>query len=403
MIRVGGAVCVCLASACVRYPAFDEYRTIRQGEPVSVQSSSKDGLQTIRTPNGGTIQAIPVGLRIESTVTWTTYVQQVSAERLGTRPGLSGKMFFLVGAERLNFDSTRTVLRSGGPYLFPYVERDRYARADFTWGRDAALARGLERVLDAAGADPETKARRLAGIAPAVTLSEYERRVDPNWRFGASSFLVLGLDAVSRTPVAAAGGAQPRPEIIPADSLARPVDENTWPFETVDDVAYPIAPSALPGAFRRIRFVTGFELDSLRILGNWYSATDPLVWRARPIRDVTPSPVTGEANLETLLPAAGADIGAVFRVHEARLVEALDVVGARSARVLLACWDPKAPHAPCFSVGQEYELRFVAPRPDNSSQFVPTSYNFRLLQRSWPVSFMVGTGLIFLFLGASAY
>jgi hypothetical protein len=159
-----------------------------------------------------------------------------------------------------------------------------YARADFTWGRDAALARG-------AGArpglrlvrDPETKARRLAGIAPAVTLSEYERRVDPNWRFGASSFLVLGLDAVSRTPVAAAGGAQPRPEIIPADSLARPVDENTWPFETVDDVAYPIAPSALPGAFRRIRFVTGFELDSLRILGNWYSATDPLVWRARPM------------------------------------------------------------------------------------------------------------------------
>jgi hypothetical protein len=370
--RVALAALVALsASGCVRqFAAFDDYRVTRYGEPVAVRAAGNDAVQTVKTPFG-VVQAIPVQISRDGTTKWQDLAQQVWADRRGAQPGTGRKNFYLLGADTLDRRATVVERRPSRRYLFPVAESNRIAALDYDWERDAPFADLAE---------------------SAMTLDEYQA-LDSTWSPASSPFFLVGVDAVAlRTDSGS--------RVVPSDSL--PAD---W-FGFGE--SHPTR-SPLPGKILLLKSgFAGMGVDSVRIFGNWYRwdrRSDRALWRVRALRDVEPITARRDAPLQYFTDQAAktGELDMALRGMEGRFLQTLDATSTDVRRVLVACWDSAAPDRPCFAARRDYTLVVTVPRPEDPSRPFDTVYPFRVQRRSWPVSFIVGTGLIFVFLGASAY
>jgi hypothetical protein len=372
--------------ACVRpvpYPAFDEYRAIRQGEPVSLVASSRDNIQSITT-SSGILQALPLTVRIEPGVRWLPLSGNVFVTQRDASPR-SVLRFVLLGRDTAVVRSRAAVVEppESSVYLYPHVEQARIRAADLTWEAEEAAAHTARTALNA-GADSQ----------PASTIAAY-RAAYPRWDPVRSAFYLVGLEAI-----ADASG------VTTVDVL---LNERGWlglPGRAV------LRPEVVPGAVLLLR--EGFRnIDSVRVLGTWYPTTDLDLWRARPIRDLdVMRPAIDRARRTPTLNdfRVIAERGAEWLESEETLrLQLLDLARADTARVfvpdsarlLLVCWDSASPRRPCFNVGQRYDLTVATPRSGDAVRGLPTTYPFRVLRKSRMVAFVVGTGLILGFVALS--
>lgn len=374
-------------AGCVHFAAFDDYRLIRQDEPIAFRAAGNDAIQTLQV-HGRTFQAIPVELSVDPAVAWTDLAQGVSANRKGVRFGAGPNEYYLIASDSIEYLRS-TIAETGNVYLFPLDATDRFADADLQWSSEQAVSRGLA-FLDQHATDPAIKAQAHARLFDvAIPVAKYETG-HPAWSMAASAFYLIGVDAIAPT-----GGA-----ITPASQL-----DSRW----YADIRYPHRAGALPGAF--VKVPQGFAgIDSVRILGHWYTTHDNALWLVRPIRQLTVDAAHPEARLADLrAPLDTASNPSFFLVtRQSRVLEALQTHGTNSLpvgtrRLLLVCWNPASQRDECFRTGYAYTLAAQNLSPSQPTQWVATDYNFRVLTRSWSVSFIVGTALIVAFLEASTY
>ncbi len=400
------AACTLVALAmagCVRFASFDEYRMIRQDELIAVRAAGNDQIQEVRSKRGDVFQAIPVVLSLESSVDWFQLADQVRADAPGTPFGGSSRRFYLLGSDTVRY--TETTIDSGGVYLLPAVESDRFAEADLHWRLEKAIADGLAYFANDTTAPSNVRdAARAKLFTVTVAVDDYEKT--HKWTLNGSNFYLLGVDAISQTDPAERDPAK-RTTITPASHFAA-----AW---SPGRVPLPVRMGSLPGQF--VEIPGGFgtnKIDSVRILGHWYSAASPTAWRVRPIRRLRIDTTGADpvARLDAFRDLLTSDT-ARQRLPgiEGRFLQSLDIIRDAAdrrppfgtKRLLLVCQDTANARTGCFRTGHGYTLSARVPSRSIPGEWTSMDYDFRVQRRSWPVSAAVGTGLILVFLGLSTY
>ena len=346
----------CAALRLVEYPAFDEYRVIRQGEPIVVKASTKNELQTVRVP-GGVVQGMVLTLSVEDRVRWQDLRDQVAVGRTNEIGNALSRHYYLIGSA-----SPATLEDSGvgARYLFPRVDELRFARADIHWTRDMA-----------------------AGWNPTDADESTLRSTD---------FWLLGVEAVAfgnRIVIAN------EHELLP------------WTDWTPTDFTeYPVDLGLVPGAFLQIKGGFGAaRIDSVRILGQWHGTRDPRLWRVRKVVAVNSTKFAA-----TLRPlgfyvsgTTSENVESVLRDREAEFLRGLDTGKPASATLIVACWDSLPPHDECYNAGGQYTLSAATIDFSDPSRYHLVEYPFRVRRQNRALSFLLGTGALFVFVAASTY
>jgi hypothetical protein len=346
----------CGALRLVQYPAFDEYRVIRQGEPLVVKASTKNELQTAPV-QGGVVQGITLTLSVEDHVGWQELRDQLAAGRPSELGNFGRRRYFLVGSA-----TPAALIRSEQParYLYPRVEELRFARADGNWKRD--MAAGWEPV------DADSAILRSGDVS------------------------LLGVDALAF-----------------GDSIVIANEHELRPWSDwvpVDFTDVPVDLGLVPGAFLQVRQgLAAARVDSVRILGQWYGTRNPRAWRVREIVGVD-STTFGHSLRPLRFYVSGATAASVeglLRQHEAEFLKALDTGRPSSATLFVTCWDSVAPHGPCYHAGGQDTVSAVTIDPTDPSHYHRVDYPFRVRRQNRALSFLLGTGALFVFVAVSTY
>jgi hypothetical protein len=339
------------------HPAFDEYRTIRSGEPVGIGAFAKQDIVELSSAVGR-LQGMPLIVRLDDGVTWGSLADNVSIGEVVARELTPGSCQALLLGLASYHDS---VIVGSGSYALPTAKTEFFRGLDLEWryadsvhaGQDSAVV-GLSRL------PPGLSTLKVS----AVDAIAFNGRIVRGDSIGVLRTKVQGLTSVSREP--AYEHDAPRGWTVSFDRRA--IDslliDSTW-FNVKTDAAWSLRSPNL-------RIAVLQDIDPRSLLDSAYA----------PLREMP---------LEAI------------RSREQEFLYTLDVTRTRAAPVMIVM--RSTTDEPCLRTRRDYVLAFETGRviAGQRHEDVRTEFPFRLERHSKTITGIVGTALIAAFLYFSVF
>jgi hypothetical protein len=192
---ITGALYGCAALRTHKYPAFDELRVERVGEPVSVLTTNVNSLRDVRLPSGRLVQAMPIEIirRQQSAFSWITLAGHVAMPNDGpTRSDDARQVYLLASSQTV--DSAKVAASASAPFS-PTI-------AALVAHEDSLLAASERATLEALDQRDAWHASLRVVCVPRHLSGVTTRTVDRCLFSGHGYRLEVGDQATPSTPVA---------------------------------------------------------------------------------------------------------------------------------------------------------------------------------------------------------